>query len=229
MKESKVSLLHEKISNLVESPSFPLLSSLERDLLLQHLRDMYEEVLSLDTKTVQSEEAPVVNVETVTSKVKKHDTLSFKKILHPNQNLLIGESVTTPEIKAPKAEVPIQKKESRTEPAVNAGTINDRIPDIGSLNQKLKSGSGKEVHKILSSKPLRELIDLNKRFALVNELFKGNAEAFTTAVNRIDSFREFGEAEKFISEELSAPGQWDSSAQTTRLFLKLVKQRFGVE
>lgn len=224
MKESKVSLLLEKISTAVQSPSFPEISKLEQDLLLQHLRDMYDEVLSMNNTSSTTEKQQVSAQESPV-----RESLSFQKVMHTNQNLFINETVVQPEIKAPKAEEPVMKQESRPEPSVKTISINERIPSSGSLNQKLKNGSGKEVHKVLSSKPLKELIDLNKKFVLVNELFKGNAESFSKAVSQIDSFGAFEDAEKFISEELSSTHHWDSSSQTTRLFIRLVKQRFGVE
>jgi hypothetical protein len=42
-----------------------------------------------------------------------------------------------------------------------------------------------EIHKKLASKPLRELIDFNKRFAIVNELFKGDTAKFQQTVSAL--------------------------------------------
>jgi hypothetical protein len=88
--------------------------------------------------------------------------------------------------------------------------------------------SAKEVHHQLSNKPLRELIDLNKRFVIINELFGGSAEAFSKTIHQIDSFDDFAVAESFIHSQPAAQYAWVESSPTVKLFWELVRQKFGV-
>lgn len=214
-----------KISALVQSPVFLEGSVLERDMLLQHLREMYDEVLSMnESKSMPERQDPKI-VPKATGFESRLGTITRL----PNENLIMQERTETKEIKTVNKEDAVSVADTQIQTDVKTPTINERTSQSSSLNQKLKQGSAKEVHRVLSSKPLRELIDFNKRIALVNELFKGNSEAFTNAINQIDSFREYEEAEKFVVHELLTHYQWDNTGQTTRLFLKLVKQRFGEE
>jgi len=107
-------------------------------------------------------------------------------------------------------------------------TVNDMVKPYQTLNERIK-GSGKEIHKVLSLKPLKDMIDLNKRFVLVNELFKGDSAAFSKAVQDIDSFENYDDAKRYVQNGLASQFNWDATSQTVRMFVKMVKQRFGEE
>ena len=85
------------------------------------------------------------------------------------------------------------------------------------------------MHKKLASKPLKELIDLNKRFVLLSELFKGNSEAYAAAISHIDTLPDYETAVSFINSQLVTNYFWDETKQSTRMFTKLVKLKYGVE
>ena len=129
---------------------------------------------------------------------------------------------------AAKAEVKVEPKVER-KVQIASSSINENIKAGGSLNEKLKTSSTAELHKKHSSKPLKELIDLNKKFVLLNELFKSNTEAYTAAIAHIDTLPDYEAAQNFISTQLVANYFWDESKQSTRMFTKLVKMKFGVE
>jgi len=240
MKPSKISELLEKVNRIAGGADFSKLTKLELDLLMQHLRDLYNEVdvvrNAVGQATNNREELPVI---TPTPEIK-----ITKRTLNPNENVLITEPVTKKE-PALEKELPAitpkeiiveqtpTKKEIIVEQATNhskvsKSSINESVlSSSASLNEKLKADS-KEVHKKLSSKPLKDLIDLNKKFVLQNELFKGNSTAFATAVQSIDAFENITAAENYVAQ-LQLENNWDATSQTTRLFIKLVKQKFGVE
>jgi hypothetical protein len=239
MKPSKISDLLDKINKAFENPAFPAISKIERDLLMQHIRSLYDEldtlVVSNNTEAISTGKREVVNDATAVIK---------RPVIRPNDNLLINEDAPIHKIVEPvkKAEaVVIQeekvvaKTEVKVEPKIEkkaqsgSSSINESIKSGGSLNEKLKTSSIVEIHKKLGIKPLKELIDLNKKFVLLNELFKGNTEAYTSAITHIDSLPDYGAAETFISTQLAANYFWDETKQSTRMFTKLVKMKFGVE
>jgi hypothetical protein len=128
--------------------------------------------------------------------------------------------VTVPSPISEKEEKVISKKRT---------SINESLSPAGSLNETLKPVSKTELHHQLSIKPLKELINMNKRFVLVKELFGGNSDAFAQAVSDIDAAADYEEAETYIKTELFVKHNWGETAQPTRLFIKLVKQKFGIE
>ncbi len=231
MKSSKISDLLDKINKAIENPAFPAISKLERDLLMQHLRDLYDEI---DTPATHKKEA-------------ENDSpiLTKRSVIRPNEDLLIKEEVPGNKVVEPtkkveaviakeekiitaKAEVKVERKVEQVLQTPSS-SINDSIKSGGSLNEKLKTSSTAEIHKKLASKPLKELIDLNKKFVLLNELFKGNTEAYTSAIAHIDTLADYEAAQSFISNQLVANYFWDENKQSTRMFSKLVKMKFGVE
>lgn len=238
MKSPKVSDLLGKINRTIENPGFPAISKLELDLLKQHIINLYDELDAPATNTTAQPE--------LTEPAKKEtapdtDFVRRKPIMHANDGMLLNEQPVTQKAVQPvkketpvtheekkvteKPETKIQKKEGQ---AVTS-SINESIKSGGSLNEKLKTSSAVEIHKKLASKPLKELIDLNKRFVLLNELFKGNTEAYTAAIAHIDTLPDYETAQAFINSQLAANYFWDESRQSTRMFAGLVKMKFGVE
>jgi len=232
MKPSKISELLEKVNHIAAEGDFSKLNKIEIDLLMQHLRDLYAELDSARNGNVQIQITDISNLQT--------EPLTNKRILNPNERVLINEPVTkkqavTESLNSTKIEA---EKEVATKTVVNAevkqketvskSSINESTRTAASLNEKLKT-EAKEVHKKLSTKPLKDLIDLNKKFILLNELFKGNSEAFSAAIHHIDSVADYDAAETFVNTELSTNYFWDESSQSVRMFKKLVKQKFGVE
>ena len=213
MKSTKISELLEKINRLADNADFSKLSKLELDLLLQSLRDLYAE---LDA------------VRNAASDGKLEVTIT-KRSLNPNENVLIKEPLIKKEepvvIPTLKVEKPISDEPAQKQ--ITKSSINESVQSSSSLNERLKAES-KEVHKKLSTKPLKDLIDLNKKFILQNELVKGNSEAFSAAVQSIDLLDEYSLAEKFILK-LQTENNWGATSQSTSLLVKLVKQKFGIE
>ena len=198
---SKISELLEKINRLANSPS--VLGAVEVELLKLHVRDLYEAVILL-----------------------KAENTSFPEIIVNKK-----EEVVVPEIvKEVEVVVPVSLHEKKAVPVPKKKTsINETSSNVDSLNEKLKPTVKTELHHQLSIKPLKELINMNKRFVLVKELFGGDSNAFAQAVQDIDSATTYEEAEVYIKTELLVKHNWGETAQPTRLFIKLVKQKFGTE
>jgi hypothetical protein len=230
MGTSKVSVLLEKINKTLLASEFPGLSAIEYDILMQHIRELYDEINSLraamptkalnmpehDDKSIKSKSdffitqpADVV----VKEVVKEHTTELGTELKNEAKNVLINDwPAAKPEIQPDKISKP--------------ASINESVTQGASLNEKLKSTST-EIHQKLSTKPLKDLIDINKRFVLVNELFKGSADRFNEAIAYIDSLQELSDAEAYINLSLAKPYSWDITSVSARLFIKLVKQKYG--
>lgn len=220
MKAPKVFELLDKINSTIHENDLDRLSRLQIDLLKDYLRKLYDTLDEIKNTTAPETMAaePVV-----------------KTVLHPNKKVLLAE-ITEEIDKADKSFGTIStdtalKKESKppaTPAIISKTTINETTPRNASLNEKHKSATN-EVHQKLSSRPLKDLIDLNKKFIILNELFKTNTEAYLTAVNHLDGLPNFKDAELYIKSELLVQYQWDEKSQPVRMFVKLVKQKFGEE
>jgi len=241
MKPSKISDLLGKISKEIGNPNFPDVPKIEYDLLLQHVRELYDELSNAQSvKSNAGQSATGNQSDNDTHAFKQHkshlqpENLLDRRTIYANENLLLNEVAERKEVTPAKEEVKKAahyegvKQEVKTTHANKPSSINETIRTSETLNEKHKVTS-KEVHKKLSVKPLKDLIDLNKKFILLSELFKGDAGAFATAVNYIDTLEDYKSAESFIHSQLVSGYSWDESSQPVMLFNSLVKQRFGME
>lgn len=253
MKGSKIPELLEKINRTAKDADFKQLAKLDYDLLMQNLRDLYEAI-----DEARSNPANEEVIVTVPQPVRKKLLNPNEGILLTNEvappapevkteQPVVQKTVTpTPVVTEVKqqqvAEPPVEKvvvkepviqvTEKKPEPVNKTTTpvtsINEKIQGSTSLNDKLKAGTT-EIHRRLSVRPLKDLIDLNKRFVIQNELFKGNADAMAAAVQFIDSAQDITTAETYLNNEVAPKLAWDETSQAVRMFRKLVKQKFGEE
>ncbi len=191
--------ISELLNKITAATNSTTLTSLEFDLLKQYIRNLYDEVEQLQSNS------------TTKTQLVKEVKREGPKMSNVNDELSLHIASSNENLVAAKA------------------TINEKSTSSGSLNEKLKTGNKKEIHKHLSTKPLKELIDMNKRFVLVNELFKGNSDNFSQAVQHIDSVENFEDAKAYVYSELFNKYQWNEASQSVRMFLKLVNQKFGEE
>lgn len=218
---SNVSELVEKINAIASGGNLTGLSRIELDLLQQYLRSLYEEVENAKNRPAHSITPPVKQEVTPKAEVEQESIqpeLLIAAVNEPKEeNVVITKAPLKEEVTSPvKEEKPVK------------GALNEVIKSGGGLNEKLKTTS-KEIHRSLSHKPMKDLVDLNKRIVFVNELFNGDIDAFNTAVGNIDRVEDFEGAQQYIREQLMEKYKWNETAQSTRLFLKLTRQRFGVE
>jgi hypothetical protein len=115
-----------------------------------------------------------------------------------------------------------------------------RGPKVSSLNE-VYVGEEKSINTIvggaekkralndhIAGKDLNSMIDLNKKHVLTNELFNGDAKAFQAAIAYINTSPNIETAFEYIKTQLLPVYQWKGDQQSTKLFDKLVRQKFGV-
>lgn len=224
MERIKTTELAKKIVAILNSQRFPELPKIEHGLLLQHLRELYEELDGVQGHTTKRQET------------NRHNNMQPEELLIPpvfrsNDKLLLNDAappaMTKPKT-SEKSDAPPPSEEVNGIPA-KAFTINESVRNTGSLNEKLKTHGAREVHSVIASRQLKDLIDLNHRYVIMNELFKGNKDAFTFAISHIDELNEYTSAENFIHSQLVAHHQWDKNSPSAQLFMQLVRKKFGVE
>jgi hypothetical protein len=108
--------------------------------------------------------------------------------------------------------------------------VNDNGPAEGeSLNDRLKQ-SKTELMEVLKESPVKDLrkaIGINDRFIFLNELFRGDENAYERSIRTINNFNIYAEAEYWISRELKLKLGWDNNNPAVAHFDQLVKRRFS--
>lgn len=87
----------------------------------------------------------------------------------------------------------------------------------GSVAEKLQ-------HKKITD--LKASIGINEKFQFINELFDGNMKEYNVAVDQINSFSSFEEADSYIAN-LEDVYKWKTDDQIVENFKALVQRRFA--
>ena len=115
---------------------------------------------------------------------------------------------------------PILPKERapRRDPAVEA--LFEQAPSLNDLSSRLSNSRIDNLQRAFS---------INDRILAINELFKGRQQALEEAVNQLNGFRNFGEAETYLKQHVIPEQQWTDPRreEAARHFIKLVRRRYA--
>lgn len=226
--------LVEKINRLLHPAKFQQLTKLEADLLKDYLRSLYDVLddpgfgtapAKTTTAPYQEDIAPLVQQQPAEESLQPEDLLI--EVDKPAVEKLPIQDAEVKPAQPAVMETPITEVVAPVTQKQQKGSLNEVVKTSSStLNEKLKT-AGSEVNQKLASRPLKELIDFNKRHALITALFKGDSNAYAKAIDALDSFASFDQAEDYLLNNLATANTWNTEDQTTRMLLKLVKQRYG--
>ena len=113
-----------------------------------------------------------------------------------------------------------RKKEEEKEETL---TINQRI------SAQLKN-SGSRVTEHLHTQPITDLkqaITLNDKLLYIKDLFNGYNLAYSEAIDILNRFNSFDEADKFLKSNYAVKNDWQSKQATTDKFYNLLKRRYS--
>jgi hypothetical protein len=108
--------------------------------------------------------------------------------------------------------------------------LNQRVAQQStSLNDRLRQDS-RGIGDRLGEMPVRDLrqaIGINDKFRFIQELFRGDVDAYERSVKTINEFKTQQEAEYWIERELKIRQGWDDEHSAVQQFYNLVRKRFS--
>jgi hypothetical protein len=125
------------------------------------------------------------------------------------------EKVTLPEIAA----IAEAKLESQTEEPL---TINQKIS--AQLNKTSRLSEQLNAQAIGD---LKQAINLNDKLLYIKDLFNGYNLAYSEAIDILNRFQTFEEAEDFLKNNYAVKNQWESKQATADKFYALLRRRFS--
>lgn len=137
-----------------------------------------------------------------------------------------GEIVTPAAELEHKETIPTEKpgtkkiKETAKEDVI---TINEKI----SAQLAEKSGGIAEQLHTQSISDLKPAINLNDKLLYIKELFNGYSLAYSEAIEILNRFSSFNEAETFLKKNYVVKNNWDKKPETTEKFYALLKRRYA--
>ena len=139
-------------------------------------------------------------------------------------------AITAPPV-IEKEETPIEQKTA----------INNQVPslvkqeeidlDEATVNGKIAKYKQPTINLAdkLKDTPIQELvkaISISKKFEFINELFKGNADAYKACISAVESAGSFEAAANYIESNIADTYAWDDNENLAAEFFLLVKRRY---
>lgn len=141
-----------------------------------------------------------------------------KEVKEMKVDTLFGEELSSEE--------PVENLKAEIKPVTDAVAQEERK----SINDNFSSQ--REVESLadrLSKKPITDLIEaigLNQKFLFMNDLFDGENNLYKEALDSLNSFQSFIEADEYMNV-LRARHNWDSTSKSVKDFIELVERRYS--
>jgi hypothetical protein len=171
------------------------------------------------------------------------ETIRHELILDDSQNWedendqgFVSEELTdaeeeiedTPTVKATKTEPvkPLPEKRHVESKAEN------KQEELITINQKLSaalSNSSSKITEQVNAKAITDLkqaITLNDKLLYIKDLFNGYNLAYSEAIDILNRFTTFEEADKFLNRNYASKNNWESKQVTADKFYALLKRRY---
>jgi hypothetical protein len=210
------------------------LSTIERDLLLRRMQDLYEVVLEGDFDAGQKKQVKPVK-KAIPTPLK---TVEQPKIIEQPKPVVIEQSpvverpkpvIQQPKVaESPKVEIPqplvIEKPKEIVYEPINHGSNED-------LELLFEHKSATDLSEKLSAAPITDLknaMGINERFLIISELFKGNKAQYDDTIETLNSFSDFEQAKNYISKILVPEFDWtnEKKINQAKIFIKKVRRRY---
>ncbi len=107
--------------------------------------------------------------------------------------------------------------------------LNEKLAsDQKSVNDQAQSNkSVLDYHQNSRIEGITEAISLNQRFLFTNNLFGGNIQAFSHALEELELCKDFIEAKELILKKYVPRYMWDITGAEAEEFIDIVKRRFN--
>jgi hypothetical protein len=165
---------------------------------------------------------------TPTNQINLLDAIQEEEVpMQATERTIKSESIPSPIEKAD----PVEKTEVKEQQVVKE-TLNEKLEDhqTESLNDKFSEQKEKvSLADRLGKKPIPDLvkaIGLNQKFLFMNDLFEGENNHYKEAINNLNNFASFIEADEYINT-LRTRHNWESSSHTVKEFVELVERRYS--
>lgn len=234
----KINVLHDSLLSIDDE-----ISSIEKDLLLNYIRQLYEQVLEIGTEEVVAKRSTTAARE-VMDLPSKEDVVvhpavekmadiptedSFKvpptsPFNNDNGGVLKKEVSSDQDASERKAEEEAEEVQVLEEPITMKG-LNEELVAMFEMKE------AKELSEKLSITPIKDLnsaMGINDRFLTVNELFSGDANAFKECIDHINQLDSYEDAKSYLLSETAQKYDWSSASRLKKAagFITLVQRRF---
>jgi hypothetical protein len=253
MNFKKVEKAAKKINQLLDNMrDEDHISSIEKDLLLSYIRDMYEKVINEDEGQKKSNKSagkskkesgnhvaqessapvhtppPVAIADVVRQEIKETSypqETPIEQIVSTVSEPVIEASAASPIIENSTVSQPITPIETSEEEPVSHNNVS---PELTAL---FESETISELSDKLSRSPISDLtkcMGINERIFTVNELFGGDTSIFNTTMRELDKLASLEQARDYLVNGIAVEQNWASESKIKKAtnFIKLISRRY---
>jgi hypothetical protein len=207
--EAAIESLHEVEDMIAGFPADGNIPSVELDLALQKLRNLYELFLmmrKLPEAVPQAAPKDIPIKETTPSPDTSAKTMEpvIPEMAHFNAGPVI---------------IPVQKEIK--EPQV----LSDRFKGRSTLHESLHHSMTNDGNTLSQAKPIQHLmtaIGINDRFTFMRELFNNDTNAFENTLRILDEAANFNDAYNYMIQYFD----WDMDSDAVQLLLEIIRRKF---
>jgi hypothetical protein len=205
--------------------------------------------------TVQPEEQPVPHIDLGTAAAddsysyirQEPETIRHELVLDESMNWDDDEDLPEEE-KLPRPAKKV-KVEAPAPPKAEAAKSEEKNPgpaagkqqakgisaaaneDVLTINQKIsqlkeKPKARTEQSNAAAISDIKQAINLNDKMLYVKDLFNGYSLAYSEAIEILNRFSTFDEANRFLNANYALKNHWESKPQTTEKFYALLKRKY---
>lgn len=131
-----------------------------------------------------------------------------------------AQTKAEPEPKKPEAQ-PVTASVKTDTDSQQVLTFNQRI-----MAQKAEKATSTSAPAELPVTDLKSAINLNDKLLYIKDLFNGYSLAYSEAIEIVNRFNTFEEAERFLKTNYVVKNNWESKPATTEKFYALLKRRY---
>ncbi|MBK8052197.1 MAG: hypothetical protein IPK35_02650 [Saprospiraceae bacterium] len=214
----------QKIAALTDSVSpESSLSTLERDLLLGYIRELYD--IALDDKPARIK--PVVKV--IQEEVVLPAQAEEKLVHHPQVTVAtpveIQQIATAPKPVIPEVKIPEPAKVHDKIPVVLSPNSEDAAAEIFA-DERIADLSDK-----LSLSPIADLtksMGINERVFTQQELFGNDQSAFNEIMGTLNQFKNFDDAKQYLTDHVMYKYGWtaENKVKKAATFVRHIKRKY---
>ncbi len=238
--KATLSSIHRLIAIFEEAEN---LSTIERDLLLKRIQELYELVLLSET---EEEKRKVVKQQNPTPKPVTSPVVEKPRVEPKPKPVVPPPVIERPKpkpqpviVETPKPiEVPVKKevpqyKEPVVSPkievtetsSVKEENISEEVIDLFEFK------SATDLSEKLSDSPIKDLkasMSINERFLTISELFKGNAARYNEVIEVLNGLSNFEQAKSYLMKVVIPEFEWtaEKKQNLAKKFIKKVNRRF---
>ena len=213
------------------------LSTIELDLIKQRVRELYDQLLSIDIQEKPGASSPPseakgpIHSEPIQETLQKKPTedTTTEDIISQSSASEIEETESEPKNEPSPEKIPHKTEEVKETKASknNQEIVADKYQNTKTFRHDnlAKQQPKNDLSSKIQSKPITDLSKasgVNDKFLFIRELFDGNRDRYHEAIQLLNEIPTFEEAETYLKETFD----WDWEDPVTGKFIELIKRKF---